>query len=84
MIEIKYHKGKVTEAHVEGTGAELVAEMACIINVICQHLAEIESDKEEKTITYAYFMALTSHSIVELLEHNGDVEELVKKYNKRR
>lgn len=84
MIEIKYNKGKVTEAHVEGTGAELVAEMACIINTICQHLAEVESDKEEKTITYAYFMALTSHSIVELLEHNGDVDELVKKYNKRR
>ena len=83
MIEIKFNRGKTLEAHVEGTGAELVAEMASAVSTICRHLAEVEDNKEEKIVTYAYFMALTSHSIAELLEHDSDVDKLLKKYNKR-
>ena len=83
MIKIHYKEGTMIEARVEGTGAQLVAEMACAVGSICRHLADAEQDRKDRAITYAYFMALTSHAIVDLLDKDADIKELIKD-NKRR
>lgn len=84
MINIHFKKGTMVEAHVEGTGAELVAEMACSVHSICKHLAEAEPNKKDRATAYAYFMALTSRSIVDLLDTDEEVREVLKDRNNKR
>ena len=83
MIKVNFKDGKMVEAHVEGSGAELIAEMACITHSICKHLAEAEQSKKDRALTYAYFMTLVSKSIVSLLDEDADIKEVLKD-NKQR
>ena len=84
MIKIHYKNGTMTEAHVEGTGAELVAEMACAVSSICKHLAEAEESRKDRATAYAYFMALTSRALVDLLDLDEDIKEVLKERDNKR
>lgn len=78
MIKISMNKGKVVEAHVTGSGAEIIAEVATIAHNICNHISQAEETETERTLTYAFYMLKIADCIVHLTEENNKVSDLLK------
>ena len=46
MIKVISDNGKVTIRHAEGTAVSIVAELCCIVNVVCSAWSDDEEDRE--------------------------------------
>ena len=76
MIEIKINEGNIESAHIEGSGAQIIAESGCMIKSMCKHLAKAEKDEAGELQAYAYFMTSIASAIIHLLDEEMVLERL--------
>lgn len=76
MIEIKINKGNIENAHIEGSGAQIIAESGCMIKSMCKQISKAEKNEVDELQAYAYFMTSIASAIIHLLDEEMVLERL--------